>query len=71
LYWQRAAEHPEFGAKLDESCCWIRAAYPSVGAGWGHQFILRIGQEVTIRFIDGDTYRPPLSLALSINGELK
>ncbi|STQ91714.1 Uncharacterized protein conserved in bacteria [Iodobacter fluviatilis] len=59
FHWQRAAEHPEFGANLDDkSSCWIRVAAPSAGAGWGHQFIPRIGQEVTISFVEGDIDRP-------------
>ncbi|MFC7419215.1 DUF2345 domain-containing protein, partial [Iodobacter arcticus] len=59
LHWQRAAEHPEFGANLDDkSSCWIRVAYPSAGAGFGHQFIPRIGQEVLVDFIEGDIDRP-------------
>ncbi|MCX7206933.1 MAG: type VI secretion system Vgr family protein [Proteobacteria bacterium] len=59
LHWQRASEHPEFGANLDDkSSCWIRAAYPSAGASWGHQFIPRIGQEVLVDFIEGDIDRP-------------
>ncbi|MBY0446135.1 MAG: type VI secretion system Vgr family protein, partial [Burkholderiales bacterium] len=33
-------------------------AYPSAGAGFGHQFIPRIGQEVTVSFIEGDIDRP-------------
>ncbi|AZN37888.1 type VI secretion system Vgr family protein [Iodobacter ciconiae] len=59
FHWQRTAEHPEFGANLDDkSSCWIRVAYPSAGAGWGHQFIPRIGQEVLVDFIEGDIDRP-------------
>ncbi|MDW5418243.1 type VI secretion system tip protein TssI/VgrG, partial [Iodobacter sp. CM08] len=59
FHWQRAAEHPEFGANLDDkSSCWIRVAAPSAGAGFGHQFIPRIGQEVTVSFLEGDIDRP-------------
>uniref|UniRef100_UPI0025D5ADDD type VI secretion system Vgr family protein n=1 Tax=Iodobacter sp. TaxID=1915058 RepID=UPI0025D5ADDD len=59
MHWQRAQEHPEFGANMDDkSSCWIRVAYPSAGAGWGHQFIPRIGQEVTISFLESDIDRP-------------
>ncbi|NHQ84865.1 type VI secretion system tip protein VgrG [Iodobacter sp. HSC-16F04] len=59
LHWQRASEHPEFGANFDDkSSCWIRVAYPSAGASWGHQFIPRIGQEVLVDFIEGDIDRP-------------
>ncbi|AMC35417.1 type VI secretion system Vgr family protein [Janthinobacterium sp. B9-8] len=65
FHWQRAAEHPEFGANLDDkSSCWIRVAAPSAGAGWGHQFIPRIGQEVTVSFIEGDIDRPVVTGAV-------
>ncbi|MDW5416823.1 type VI secretion system tip protein TssI/VgrG [Iodobacter sp. CM08] len=59
MHWTRRAEHPEFGANMDDkSSCWIRVAYPSAGAGFGHQFIPRIGNEVTVDFIEGDIDRP-------------
>ncbi|MBA4706850.1 type VI secretion system Vgr family protein [Aquitalea aquatica] len=59
FHWQRADEHPSIGANLDDSSsCWLRVAMPSAGAGWGHQFIPRIGQEVLIDFIEGDIDRP-------------
>ncbi|WP_255992348.1 type VI secretion system Vgr family protein, partial [Chitinolyticbacter albus] len=59
FHWQRQSEHSAFGANLDErSSCWIRVAYPSAGANWGHQFIPRIGQEVLVDFVEGDIDRP-------------
>ncbi|MDR3413625.1 MAG: type VI secretion system Vgr family protein [Formivibrio sp.] len=59
FHWQRPDEHPEFGANLDDrSSCWVRVACPSAGAGWGHQFLPRIGQEVLVDFIEGDIDRP-------------
>ncbi|WP_035853988.1 type VI secretion system Vgr family protein [Deefgea rivuli] len=59
FHWQRQSEHANFGANLDDkSSCWIRVAYPSAGAGWGHQFIPRVGQEVLVDFIEGDIDRP-------------
>ncbi|MDW5416632.1 DUF2345 domain-containing protein [Iodobacter sp. CM08] len=59
LHWQRAQEHPEFGANLDDkSSCWVRVSMPSAGAGFGHQFIPRIGEEVLVDFIEGDIDRP-------------
>ncbi|UXY16344.1 type VI secretion system tip protein VgrG [Chitiniphilus purpureus] len=59
LHWQRRPEHPDFGANQDErSSCWLRVAYPSAGAQWGHQFIPRIGQEVLVDFVEGDIDRP-------------
>lgn len=68
FHWQRPAEHPSFGANFDErSSCWLRVAYPSAGAQWGHQFIPRIGQEVLVDFLEGDIDRP-LVVALLHNG---
>ncbi|MDW5418473.1 type VI secretion system Vgr family protein [Iodobacter sp. CM08] len=59
MHWQRSNEHPEFGANLDDkSSCWIRVSMPSAGAGFGHQFIPRIGQEILVDFIEGDIDRP-------------
>ncbi|BBF87228.1 putative Vgr-related protein [Aquitalea magnusonii] len=59
FHWQRPDEHPGSGANLDDrSSCWLRVAMPSAGAGWGHQFIPRIGQEVLVDFIEGDIDRP-------------
>ncbi|WP_137009672.1 type VI secretion system Vgr family protein [Aquitalea aquatilis] len=59
FHWQRPDEHPGIGANQDDkSSCWLRVAMPSAGAGWGHQFIPRIGQEVLIDFIEGDIDRP-------------
>ncbi|MDN0083491.1 type VI secretion system tip protein TssI/VgrG, partial [Crenobacter sp. SG2305] len=55
FHWQRPDEHPTLGAGLDDkSSCWLRVAMPSAGAGWGYQFIPRIGQEVLVDFIEGD-----------------
>ncbi|SUX30517.1 type VI secretion system Vgr family protein [Chromobacterium vaccinii] len=62
FHWQRADEHPTIGAGLDDkSSCWLRVAMPSAGAGWGHQFIPRLGQEVLVDFIEGDIDRPVIT----------
>lgn len=59
FHWQRLEEHAQFGANFDDkSSCWLRVAMPSAGAGFGHQFIPRIGQEVLVSFIEGDIDRP-------------
>ncbi|MDN0084095.1 DUF2345 domain-containing protein, partial [Crenobacter sp. SG2305] len=61
-HWQRPDEHPTLGAGMDDkSSCWLRVAMPSAGAGWGHQFIPRIGQEVLVDFIEGDIDRPVIT----------
>ncbi|MDC7696418.1 type VI secretion system Vgr family protein [Vogesella indigofera] len=62
FHWQRPDEHPDSGANLDErSSCWLRVAMPSAGAGWGHQFIPHLGQEVLVDFIEGDIDRPVIT----------
>ncbi|QEL54877.1 type VI secretion system Vgr family protein [Chromobacterium paludis] len=62
FHWQRPQEHAQFGANLDDkSSCWLRVAMPSAGAGFGHQFIPRIGQEVLVDFIEGDIDRPVIT----------
>ena len=63
FHWVRPKDHDiaKHGAsadKTDFSSCWVRVAYPSAGAAWGHQFIPRIGQEVLVEFIEGDIDRP-------------
>ena len=40
------------------SSCWIRTMQPWAGAGWGHQFIPRVGMEVVVVFEGGDPDKP-------------
>ncbi|MBI4917937.1 MAG: type VI secretion system tip protein VgrG [Acidobacteria bacterium] len=51
FHWDRrgAAEHPS---------SWLRVMQPWGGAGWGHQFIPRIGMEVVVAFDGGDPDKP-------------
>lgn len=42
----------------ENSSAWIRVMQPIAGAGWGHVWIPRVGQEVIIQFVDGDPDRP-------------
>jgi type VI secretion system secreted protein VgrG len=37
---------------------WVRVVQPWAGAGWGAQFIPRVGMEVLISFLEGDIDRP-------------
>ena len=37
---------------------------PSAGAGFGHQFLPRIGQEVLVTFLGGDIDRPLVTSVL-------
>ena len=59
FHWQRTQDHPEGGADYDDhSSTWVRVAYPGAGAAWGDQYIPRIGQEVTVSFLENDIDRP-------------
>jgi type VI secretion system secreted protein VgrG len=40
------------------SSCWIRHTETWAGAGWGSQFIPRVGMEVLVSFVGGDVDRP-------------
>jgi type VI secretion system secreted protein VgrG len=52
FHWDRQGERNE------RSSCWIRVAQTWAGAGWGFQFIPRIGMEVLVMFVGGDVDRP-------------
>ena len=52
FHWDREGERDE------RSSCWIRVAHPWAGAGWGFQFIPRVGNEVVVSFLGGDPDRP-------------
>jgi type VI secretion system secreted protein VgrG len=51
FYWDRRDER-------HEPTCWIRTMHPWAGAGWGFQFIPRIGMEAVVVFEGGDPDRP-------------
>jgi type VI secretion system secreted protein VgrG len=62
FHWQRPKDHPAGGAAFDErSSVWVRVASPSAGAGWGSQYLPRVGQEVLVTFIEHDLDRPLVS----------
>jgi type VI secretion system secreted protein VgrG len=46
------------GRSDDHSSCWLRVAQAWAGSGWGSQFIPRVGMEVVVTFLGGDTDRP-------------
>ncbi len=52
FHWDREGTFDE------NSSCWIRTMQPWGGAGWGHQFIPRIGMEVVVTFEGGDPDKP-------------
>jgi type VI secretion system secreted protein VgrG len=52
FFWDHRAEAaPDNGV-------WARVVQPWAGAGWGGQFIPRVGSEVAVAFMDGDPDRP-------------
>lgn len=52
FHWDREGRHD------GESSCWVRVSQPWAGAGFGHQFIPRVGMEVVVTFLGGDPDRP-------------
>lgn len=46
------------GKRDERSSCWIRLAQPWAGAGYGFQFLPRVGTEVIVSFLGGDPDRP-------------
>jgi type VI secretion system secreted protein VgrG len=46
------------GKRDAQSSCWVRVAQVWAGAGWGFQFIPRVGMEVVVTFLEGDPDRP-------------
>jgi uncharacterized protein (DUF2345 family) len=56
--WDREGGHNE------KSTCWARVAQAWSGSNWGAIYIPRIGQEVVVRFLEGDPDRPVVTGAL-------
>ncbi len=46
------------GQRNDQSSCWVRVGQPWAGEGWGSSFVPRVGQEVVVRFLEGNPDRP-------------
>ncbi len=56
------------GRRDDRASCWVRLAQRWAGAAWGASFVPRIGQEVLVRFQDGDPDQP-LVIGAVYNGD--
>jgi type VI secretion system secreted protein VgrG len=52
FHWDREGKYNE------NSSCWIRVAQNWAGKRWGAMFLPRIGQEVIVKFLDGDADQP-------------
>lgn len=46
------------GQRNEQSSCWVRVGQPWAGEGWGSSSIPRVGQEVVVRFLEGNPDRP-------------
>ncbi len=52
FHWDR------YGAKDENSSCWVRVSQVWAGKQWGAMHIPRIGQEVIVDFLEGDPDQP-------------
>ncbi|WP_268797621.1 type VI secretion system Vgr family protein [Pseudomonas huanghezhanensis] len=65
FHWQRSEDAGDGTARQDtQDTAWLRVAMPSAGAGFGHQFLPRIGQEVMVQYMAGDVDRPVVTAVL-------
>lgn len=53
MHWDREQRDQD-----DDTSCWLRVAQSWAGAGFGSQFIPRVGMEVLVNFLGGDADRP-------------
>jgi len=58
FHWDRAGQFNEL------SSCWIRVLSTWAGAGYGFQFLPRVGMEVVVAFLGGDPDRPVIAGSL-------
>jgi type VI secretion system secreted protein VgrG len=56
------------GQRDDKSSCWVRVGQAWGGLSWGALYLPRIGQEVLVRFLEGNPDRPLITGAV-YNGE--
>nr|WP_232340025.1 type VI secretion system tip protein TssI/VgrG [Ketobacter sp. MCCC 1A13808] len=52
FHWDREGQYDQ------DSSCWMRVSQSLAGDKWGAIALPRVGQEVTVRFMDGDPDRP-------------
>jgi type VI secretion system secreted protein VgrG len=52
FHWDREGEYDE------KSSCWVRVSQDWAGKRWGAIFLPRIGQEVIVKFLEGDPDQP-------------
>ena len=56
------------GHRDEHATCWLRCAQRWAGPGWGASFVPRIGQEVVVRYLEGDPDQP-LVVGAVYNGQ--
>jgi type VI secretion system secreted protein VgrG len=56
------------GTYDEHSSCWVRPSQAWAGAGFGFQFIPRVGMEVLVGFLRGDPDRPVIHNASWASG---
>lgn len=54
----------QFPWKSEQDSCWLRVVQAYAGDKWGASFVPRVGQEVTVEYINGDPDRPIVTGAL-------
>ncbi len=46
------------GQRNEHSSCWLRVSQSTAGPAWGAVFLLRVGHEVIVEFLEGNPARP-------------
>lgn len=62
FHWDRNGQYTE------NSGCWLRVSHVSADSHWGAVFVPRVGQEVIVSFLEGDSDRPIIT-GLVYNGQ--
>jgi type VI secretion system secreted protein VgrG len=52
------------GRRDERASCWVRVGQTWAGPGWGALYLPRIGQEVVVRFLEGNPDRPLIAGAV-------
>lgn len=46
---------------IESASCWVRVSYPNAGQEWGALSVPRVGQEVIVTFLGGESDRPVIT----------
>lgn len=58
MHWDREGRDAHARGETSATSCWLRVIQSWAGAGFGAQFVPRVGMEVLVSFIDGDPDQP-------------